>query len=447
MKSRFTLLFISLILLGQSLSAQIITTVAGGGTNYHDGPATAAHLDGPTSVAVDARANIYISCIYGDITSTGIIRKVDGSGIITTIAGNGSAGFTGDGGAATSAGLATPRGLAIDAVGSVYFVDAAIYRVRKISTSGVITTIAGTGTYGYNGDGIPATDAQLYNPAGVAVDWSGNKYITDPGSSRIRKIDRHGIISTIAGNGTRGYSGDGGPATAAQLKGPNGIAVDGSGNVYFSEWGNYSVRKISPMGIITTIAGTGTRGYNGDGIAATMAQLNDPAGVSVDDVGNVYIADASNYRIRKVNTSGIISTIAGTGVPGFSGDGGAAILAELSTSGLTYASGKIYFCDGYRDGRIRVITPSSVFVDPVPTVPVGISVYPNPTHGHFRANLTSTTDEQVKMVIMDMAGRKIKEVNAKTNTPTDIQFNVPPGVYTLIVVTESEKICEKVIVR
>jgi sugar lactone lactonase YvrE len=219
---------------------------------------------------------------------------------ITTIAGTGGYGGSGDGGPATSAQLWDPRGVAVDSDGNIYIADPGNYRIRKVDSSGNITTFAGNGTPGYSGDGESATSAQLNNPNGIAVDSLGNIYIADQYNYRIRKVDSDGKITTIAGNGTPGYSGDGGPATSAQLYNPSGVAVDSDGNIYIADNNNYRVRKVDSSGKITTFAGTGTAGYSGDGGPATLAQLNWPYGVAVDSVGNIYIADRSNNRIRKV---------------------------------------------------------------------------------------------------------------------------------------------------
>ena len=291
------------------------------------------------------------------------ISCVGGIGNINTIAGNGTGGFTGDGGAATSAEINISWAVAVDASGNVYFVDAFNYRIRKVTlATGIISTIAGNGTSAYSGDGGQATAASLYYPQGVAVDGSGNVYIADESDNRIRKVTAAtGIITTIAGSSlTGGFSGDGGQATAAQLNQPWGVAVDASGNVYFADWSNQRIRMITvSTGIITTIAGTGTAGFSGDGGVASNAQLNNPVGVAVDGSGNVFIADQSNQRIRKV-TGGIISTIAGNGVNGYGGDGGAATSASLKYP-LEIAvdnSGNLYIADS-GNNRIRMITVST----------------------------------------------------------------------------------------
>ena len=322
----------------------VISTVAGNGTGGYSGDgaaAASAKLNGPSGVVVDGSGNIYIAD-----GGNNVIRKVSTSGDISTVAGNGTLGYSGDGGAATSAQFITID-VAVDGSGNIYIVDNNNNVIRKVSTSGVISTVAGNGTGGYSGDGAAATSAKLQYPTGVAVDGSGNIYIADFNNNRIRKVSTSGVISTVAGNGTAGYSGDGGAATSAQLFQPFGVAVDGSGNIYIAEQGNNVIRKVSTSGIISTVAGNGTAGYSGDGAAATSAQLNIPHGVAVDGSGNIYIVDLNNQVIRKVNTSGTISTVAGNGSPGYSGDGGAATSAQLNVPfGVAVdGSGNIYIAD------------------------------------------------------------------------------------------------------
>jgi uncharacterized repeat protein (TIGR02543 family) len=313
----------------QWISSFSISTVVGIGVDGYSGdggPATTAQLKDPWGVALDSSGNLYIA---DDESHT--IRKVDKStGNISTVAGTGVAGYSGDGGAATSAQLDTPRGVTIDSNGNVYIADYTNNRVRKVNKStGTISTIAGTGVAGYSGDGVPATSAQLNNPIAVLVDSLGNVYIADMGNQRIRKVDSSGTISTVAGTGVGGHSGDGGLATSAQLSHPMGLALDSGNNLYVAENGN-TIRKINPSGIISTVAGTGGTGYSGDDGPATSALMSNVSGVAVDGLGNVYIADTTNHRIRKVDQStGIISTVVGTGVGGYSGDGGAATLAKL----------------------------------------------------------------------------------------------------------------------
>ena len=245
-------------------------------------------------------------------------------GIITTIAGIGVNGFSGDGGPATDAtfGATEILGMAIDDNGNIYISDNDNRRIRKINNLGVITTIAGFGSgWCFScGDGGPATDADLVLPEGIALDKIGNLYITESFGNRIRKIDTFGIITTFAGNSSTTDTGDGGPATAAGLHDPQGICIDTSGNVYVSV--PRGIRKINTSGIITTVVGNGTLGYSGDGGPATDAALSEPTSIAFDAIGNLIIMDYGNARVRKVNLSGIISTIAGNGIMGFSGDGG-----------------------------------------------------------------------------------------------------------------------------
>ena len=295
-----------------------------GGYSGDGGPATNAQLDGPSGLAVDTAGNIYIA------DGGNRIRKVSPDGIITTIAGNGTSGYSGDGGPATNAQLDAPTSLAVDTAGNIYIADAVNSRIRKVSPSGLISTIAGRGGYAYSGDGGPAVDAQFSFLVGIAVDGTGNVYVADDGctlffgscTSRIRKISTSGVITTVAGNGTPGYSGDGGQAVDAQLGFEfGGVALDRAGNVYIADSSNHRIRKVSPDGIITTVVGNGTPGYSGDGGQAISAQLNTPVDVFVDSAGNLYIADFQNDRIRKVLSDGIITTLDGSPAPPFTYSG------------------------------------------------------------------------------------------------------------------------------
>ncbi len=305
----------------------------------------------PIDVAVDKAGNLYIAEQDGYR-----VRKVDTAGRISTVAGTGTAGFPGDGGLATQAGLDHPYGVAVDAVGDVYITDGDHNRVRKVDTAGRISTVAGTGTAGFSGDGGLATQAGLIYPTGVAVDAAGNLYIADNGNNRVRKVDTAGRISTVAGTGTARFSGDGGLATQTGLHSPYGVAVDAVGDVYIADRDNHRVRKVDTAGRISTVAGTGTAGFSGDGGLATQAGLDHPYGVAVDAVGDVYITDSYNNRVRKVDTAGRISTVAGTGTAGFSGDGGLATQAGLDHPyGVAVdAFGDVYITDSYND-RVRKV--------------------------------------------------------------------------------------------
>jgi sugar lactone lactonase YvrE len=349
----------------------MITTIAGSntsgsgsGTSGDGGPALSASLLNPMDMIADNSGNVY----FTDGSSTNYsIRKVGANGIITRFAGNNTAGYSGDGGQANVAQLNNPWGLAFDNSGNLLIADVGNRIIRSVAPNGIITTIAGTpGVYGYSGDGGQATAAQLGAPAGMCVDAAGNIYFADPGKNVIRKIHTDGIITTIAGNGNSGYSGDGGQATAAKLNSPYDVCVDASGNLYVADKGNHAIRKINPNGIITTVAGIGgslNYGFTGDEGNATAAKLNNPQSVSVDVSGNLFISDNSNSRIRKVNTSGIITTIAGNGQSSNLGDGpifyggdyGPATNASVfSPYGNYWINNTLYIASSYRIRKVAL---------------------------------------------------------------------------------------------
>ena len=327
----------------RKVSNGVISTVAGGGSVLGDnGPATAAQLYYPTGVAVDTAGNLYIadSVHYR-------IRKVS-DGVIATVAGNGEYGYSGDNGPATSAQLATPTGVAVDTASNLYIADAYNNRIRKVS-SGVIATVAGTATQGYSGDNGPASSAQLNNPTGVAVDAAGSLYIADSNNNRVRRVTG-GLIATVAGGGN--VLGDNGPATSAQLSDPYGVAVDASGNLYIGDNANGRVRKVA-NGVITTVAGGILLGNNSPAVGSQMIH---PLGVAVDSAGNLYIADSDNNLVRKV-AKGVMTTVAGNGTSGFSGDNGPATNAQLDLPQAVAvdSAGNLYIADG-GNARVRKVS-------------------------------------------------------------------------------------------
>jgi len=353
------------------------------GYSGDSGPAVSAQLNDPRGVAVDAAGNLFIADFRN-----GRIRKVSPDGIMTTLAGNGTCCFTGDGGPATGAQLQAPFALAVDLAGNLFVADIYGSRIRKISPAGIISTIAGDGTYGFSGDGGPAINGQLYYPSGVAVDGSGNVFIADYVNRRIRKISIDGTMTTFAGGGSA--QGDGGPAKNAQLFAPLGVTVDGSGNVFIAD--EYSgIRKVSPDGIITTVAGGGTIwGAGADGGPATSAAIL-PLGVTINSSGSASFIDLSfidgyTSRIRRVSSDGIITTVAGNGAYGFSGDGGPAINEQLNDpAGVAVdGSGNLLISDAknYRirrvaaDGTIATVVEGTLgSLDTCSASPEGFSPY------------------------------------------------------------------------
>ena len=372
----------------------IINTIAGTGVPgfYSDnGPATMAALNFPGDLCIDASGNIYVAD-----GANNRIRKINiATGFISTVAGTGTAGFSGDGGLATNAQLNLPTGVNLDAQGNLYIVDRDNNRIRKVNGStGIITTIAGTGAFSFSGDAGLAVNASLKHPLHLILDASGNIYFTDRENNRVRKIDAAtGIITTIAGNGSGPYSGDGGPATSASLYEPTKICFDLSGNLIIADWRNHRIRKVNSSGIITTIAGTGVSGNGGDGGPATLATLYFPNGIVYDAAGNLYIADV-NHVIRKVDAvTGIIQKIAGTAA-GFSGDGGPALNAKMNgPEGMAFdASGNLYVCDELNHRIRKISVPLSPASRPVVTLPPAICKGSNSTVTISSGSLNNATE-------------------------------------------------------
>ena len=348
--------------------AQNISTIAGSGDDGYNGddiPATLAHLSDPDGVAVDAAGNVYVADHVNDR-----VRRVLRNGTITTFVGTGVHGYNGDGIPASMALLRSPAYVTVDAGGDVFIADMNNYRIRKVLANGTITTIAGTGRApNYNGDWIPATLASLYMPAAVGLDGAGNVLIGDMNNDRVRMVfASNGTICTVAGTGVRGYNGDGIPATLALLAAPSGTAVDREGNVYIADALNQRVRKVLSNGTITTFAGNGKSGFNGDDIPASSASVGCPSDVALGNNGSILIADTCNNRVRRVLANGTITTIAGTHQQGYNGDGIPATSALLAypMAVVEDASGRVFIADS-SNNRIRVIAaPAAAATDAAP---------------------------------------------------------------------------------
>ena len=343
-----------LALLAAPASAQVfrIETILGDFDPLETVPLAEARVRFPSALAIDSAGNLY----FVD-QDTYRVRKVDASGQVSTIAGSGLPGFSGDGGPATSARLGDRvEGLAVDGDGNIYIADTGNYRIRKVDRSGIISTVAGTGAFRTGGDGGPAKIAGLTAIGGLAVDAAGNLYVADTWDDRVRRIDANGIISTVAGTGDAGRSGDAGPAVEARLDRPEGVAIGPSGDIYIADTDNHLVRRVDASGTITTIVGTGDRGYSGDGGPATEAALSEPRAVAVDSVGNVYIADSANGIVRRVAADGSISTVAG--IPPEADPSSVDFSANQSIT-RPYAliaglSGELFIADAWGDSILRL---------------------------------------------------------------------------------------------
>ena len=332
----------------------LISTFAGGLPSPTAVPANPYIFESPTGVATDHFGNTYIS------TSYNCVFRLDPQGYLSRVAGNCRLGFSGDGGTAINAQLNSPQGLAVDSAGNLYIADQGNNRIRQVTPSGVISTVAGTGTAGYNGDNISATAAQLNSPQGVTVDRNGALYIADTVNYRIRRVVLNGTITTVAGTGVSASGGDNGPATSAALSYPTSLAFDSNGQLYVSDRGSYRVRLINTAGTILRFAGSGPSGSLGDSGPAISATLSNPEGLAIDAAGNVYIAEQGSGRVRKVDVAGIISTYAGGGMFGSGGDGGPATSAQLQFPASVSAdySGNLFIAD--HAGLVRKVNASGI---------------------------------------------------------------------------------------
>ena len=390
-------------------------TIAGNGSEGFtgdSGPAIKAELNIVTSIAVDAAGNIY----FAD-SGNKRLRKVDTAGIITTIAGTGVGDFTGDGGPAINAAM-SPQGVAVDGVGNIYVADTGSSRIRKIDTSGIITTIAGsTAGGGFAGDGGPAINAKFSVVQSVAVDKSGNVYLADRDNNRVRKINNQGIINTIAGNGTTIFSGDGGPATSAGVTAPNQVALDAAGNLFISSQGG-RIRKVDTSGIITTVAGSGVANYfqNGDGGPALKAAINSPNGIAVDHAGNLYITDEDTGEIRKVDPNGIITAFTTN-------------LSLLTQQLAVDGAGNLFIADNLWVREVKV--PAAAPVISANGIVNGANFQPGIVPGSWAtmegSNLASVTDNWNKSIVNGKLPTSLDGVTVMVGNQAAYLYYIGPG--------------------
>lgn len=367
-KTIYTTLLATCSLSAMQADAQLISTIAGTGISGYTGDggaATAAEINTPWGITTDHLGNIY----FGDYGSA-VVRKIDPSGNISTFAGGGTGG---DGSVATAAGLSSPIGIVTDKSGNVYIADAGLHMIGLVDPSNIIHVIGGTGVSGSSGDGGPATAAKFNGPTSIARDNSGNLYIADRFNHKIRMINTSGIVSTIAGTGAASFSGDGGAATGATLNNPMSVVVDPTGNIFVMDYSNARVRKIDPSGTITTYAGNGTTGLPLDGSPATAARVNGGFGLALDAAGNLFISeDATGNTVRVVNTAGIINTIAGNGISGYTGDAVPATSTSLwNVKGVTVDVNSNVLMSDAGNRRIRKVDASALTITGVTTLCAG----------------------------------------------------------------------------
>ena len=439
------LLLLILFLAPFVLRAQIVTTYAGNGLSSgpigDGGMATSANIGSPSRGIFDKQGNFYFGC------NSNRIRKIDPAGIITTIAGNGNTGFAGDGGQATAAELNGVGGVHFDHVGNIYFADVENFRIRRIDKStGIITTIAGNGTLGSTGDGELATASTLDDPQDICIDSHDNIYIAEYFSSRVRKINALGFISNFAGvNGMSGYSGDGGLADTSRIGGGvESLYCDNNDNIYMAA--NSRVLKVNSGGIISTVAGTGTSAlFNGDDISATSANV-DPYAVTKDYDGNLYIAEYHNFRVRMVDGSGIIHTVAGNGIEGYSGDGTAAISAEFDfPCGIVFDSCDNLYISDNGNNRVRKVSFNPLClplaIDNVKEETVNI--YPNPTSNELQIdNVPKPTNYNLHNIV----GATLQHGTLKEGSNSISLSLLPTGMYLLeLIDDEGNRVVRKVV--
>lgn len=425
--------------------SQVIVTIAGTGAIGYSGdggPSTNAVLYGPTGVFVDDTGNI----LFCDHTTIRKIKPAYG-GVISTVVGLSISGYSGENIPAVYAEINGVRDIFQDHKGNMYLPDAGNNRLRKVDKHGIIKTIAGTGVAGYNGDGIPATAAQLNSPFGVAVDDTGNVYIADMYNYRIRKIDTFGMISTVCGTGVAGFSADGGFADTSRLNYIGSVRVSKLGELIIGD--NTRIRKVGIDGKLITIAGTETSGYSGDGGPATAARIGGGM-FGIDASGNIFLSDAINSKIRKIDTAGIITTIAGSpGGGGYGGDGGNPLAALLAApSGVAVNNEGDVFIGDLANNRIRMVTYHPIAVNNTDApVDQRMSIFPNPATDQFTVTFTTTVRSSFPLIIRDIYGREIDKLSITANEPLLLPSCLPPGVYTISVISGGQSFSTKLYVK
>ncbi len=433
----------------QIASAQIIFTIAGNGTPGYTGdagPAGNSQLYSPWSSVCDKYGNLYIAD-----QGNSVIREIFSSNdTINTVVGTGSPNFGGDGGPALSASFKWPTSVAFDTSGNLYFTDTYSNRIRKVDAiTTIVSEVGGNGSAGWSGDSGLATQAMLSSPNAIAISRSGDVFIADQNNHRIRKITHStGIITTVAGNGNAGFSGDNGLAINAELNYPAGIAVDTSNNLYIADQINNRIRKVTAStGIISTVAGSSNVGYAGDSMPATSAGLHWPVAVCLNSKGDIFIADYSNNLVEKVDIStGIIMKVAGNNISGYSGDGGLATLAELSPTGVTLDPlGNLYITD-FNHSCVRKIS----WLTGINENKFGssITLYPVPCEGAFTVVLDNEKYETLDVI--DMLGKTVFSLNLKDQYPDKhipISIDAPNGIYLLQLTGVKGIVSRKVVIR
>jgi trimeric autotransporter adhesin len=428
-----------LCLLSCQSYGQIISTCAGngiGGFSGDSGLAINAMINSPADIAADDKGNMFVSDWFNQR-----IRKVDSNGIISTIAGIGIPGFSGDGSLARFASIYNPKAITSDSFGNIYFVDESNFRIRKINASGIISTIAGNGISGYSGDGGLAIQASLdFIYPDLISDKQGNLYFTQGVNHVVRKISTTGIISTIAGTGSPGSNGNGGLAMNARLNIPCGIAFDQQGNLHIADLGNNQIRKVDTLGIISRIAGSvfGTPGYSGDSSLALSSLLARPEAIIIDNLNNIYFSDGGNERIRKIDPFGMITTYAGNGTRGYSNDGYFANYAAIGyISGLGIDKKRNLYLADNENSRIRKVTPGTV-INNLKNDLIDyekIIFYPNPSNGLIELQTNKTGYQKIHVFDLnnnEVYREAIFNEQRGQKTKLDLQ-KLENGVYTLLV--------------